>query len=69
MSREYFFLAFRFSLAILTVWLALAGLVNAAESPAPRRVGVLLGAWSPESNEVQALRQGLQDAIPRNVMW
>jgi putative ABC transport system substrate-binding protein len=34
----------------------------AQEARGPRRIGVLLVSWSPESKVVQAFRQGLQDA-------
>ena len=57
--------ALTFGLAALAVCLGLFGLVSAADAqqPAsPRRIGVLLGAFSPESKEAQAFRQGLRDA-------
>ena len=34
----------------------------AQQAPAPKRVGVLLVAWPPQSKEPQAFRQGLRDA-------
>ena len=36
--------------------------VHAQQPAAPRRIGVLLVGWSPESKEVQEFRQGLRDA-------
>ena len=44
------------------VFLVSVGLGNAAESAAPRRIGVLLVAWSTESKEAQAFRRGLRNA-------
>ena len=35
---------------------------HAQQSASPRRIGVLLVAWSPEGKEAQAFRQGLRDA-------
>ena len=35
---------------------------DAQQSVSPRRIGVLLAAFSPESKEAQAFRQGLRDA-------
>ena len=35
---------------------------DAQQPAAPRRIGILLGGFSPESKEVQAFRQGLRDA-------
>ena len=35
---------------------------NAQQPASPRRIGVLLVGFSPESKEAQAFRQGLQDA-------
>ena len=42
--------------------LGLAGPADAQQSVSPRRIGVLLAAFSPESKEAQAFRQGLRDA-------
>jgi putative ABC transport system substrate-binding protein len=43
--------------------LAVAPLVTDAKQPAsPRRIGVVLGTFSPESEEAQQFRQGLLDA-------
>ena len=38
------------------------GIVEAQQSTAPRRIGVLVVSFSPESKEAQAFRQGLRDA-------
>src|SRR5215475_6904155 len=49
----------------LTACLAFFGLcstVDAQQPASPRRIGVLLVGWSPESKEAQAFRQGLRDA-------
>ena len=57
--------AFVFGLAALVACLGSFGLASAADAqqPAsPRRIGVLLVAFSPESKEAQAFRQGLRDA-------
>jgi putative ABC transport system substrate-binding protein len=54
-----------FALAALVVCLGPFGLANAADAPqsgVPRRIGVFLMSFSPESKEVQAFRQGLQEA-------
>src|SRR5437762_5721867 len=53
------------ALGILVVCLGPLGLSSAADAQqptSPRRIGVLLGARSPESRDVQAFRQGLRDA-------
>jgi putative ABC transport system substrate-binding protein len=53
------------ALIALAVCLASFGLPSAADAqqPAsPRRIGVLLGGFSPESKEAQQFRQGLLDA-------
>jgi putative ABC transport system substrate-binding protein len=53
------------SLAALAAWLEQLGFPSVADAqqPAsPRHIGVLLGARSPESRDVQAFRQGLRDA-------
>jgi putative tryptophan/tyrosine transport system substrate-binding protein len=60
-SRDHCIRAIRF-LAALTVFLVSVGPGNAAESAAPRRIGVLLVAWSLDSNEAQAFRRGLREA-------
>ncbi len=52
-------------LATLAAFLGPFGLINAADAqqPAsPRRIGVLLAVFSPESKEAQAFREGLRDA-------
>ncbi len=52
-------------LATMAACLGPFGLINAADAqqpPPPRRIGVLLVGFSPESKEAQAFRQGLQDA-------
>jgi len=57
--------AFVSRLAALTAGTAIAFKPNGAyaqQSATPRRIGVLLVGPSPESKEVQAFRQGLQDA-------
>jgi ABC-type uncharacterized transport system substrate-binding protein len=58
--------AFVCALAALTVCPGLFGLASAADAqqqPAsPRRIGVLLVNFSPESEQAQAFRQGLRDA-------
>ena len=57
--------AFAFGLAGLAVFLGafcLSGASDAQQAAAPRRIGVLLGGFSPESKEAQAFRQGLRDA-------
>jgi putative ABC transport system substrate-binding protein len=54
-----------FALAALVAYLGLFGFASAADAqqPAsPRRIGVLLVAFSPESKEVEAFREGLRDA-------
>jgi len=42
--------------------LGLPSPVDAQQPVSPRRIGVLLAAFSPESKEAQAFRQGLRDA-------
>ena len=57
--------SFMFNCAALAAYLGSFGLTAAADAqqPAsPRRIGVLLGGFSPESKEAQAFRQGLRDA-------
>jgi putative ABC transport system substrate-binding protein len=54
-----------FALAALIAYLGSFGLASAADAqrPAsPRRIGVLLVGWSPESKEAQQFRKGLLDA-------
>ena len=54
-----------FALAALIACLGPFGLTSAADAQqpvAPRRIGVLLGASSPESEEAQQFRQGLIEA-------
>lgn len=51
------------ALAIIALaWHSLVDAVYAQQSSAPRRVGVLLVAWTPADKMVQAFRSGLQDA-------
>jgi ABC-type uncharacterized transport system substrate-binding protein len=50
-----------FALACL-IPLGLAGVADAQQPASPRRIGVLLGSFLPESKEAQAFRQGLLDA-------
>jgi putative ABC transport system substrate-binding protein len=56
--------AFACSLAALGVSLVvgLPSNARADQPPAPRRIGVLLGGFSPESKEAQQFRRGLLDA-------
>jgi putative tryptophan/tyrosine transport system substrate-binding protein len=57
--------AFVCSLLVLAVCFgpfALAGAADAQQPAMPRRIGVLLGMFSPEGKEAQAFRQGLRDA-------
>ena len=57
--------AFPYALVALAACLGSFGLPTAADTqqPAsPRRIGVVLVGWSPESNEAQQFRQGLRDA-------
>jgi len=54
-----------FALVALIAYLGPFGLANAADAPpsgAPRRIGVLFGGLSPNSNEAQQFRKGLRDA-------
>jgi putative ABC transport system substrate-binding protein len=53
-----------FALVAMAADLGLFGVANAdTQQPvAPRRIGVLLGGFSPESKEVEQFRQGLLDA-------
>ncbi len=54
-----------FALATLGACLGPFGLASAADSQqpaAPRRIGVLVVSFSPESKEAQAFREGLRDA-------
>jgi ABC-type uncharacterized transport system substrate-binding protein len=50
-----------FALACL-IPLGLASAADAQQAASPRRIGVLLVLFSPESKEAQAFRQGLRDA-------
>jgi len=59
--RRSFAVAFA-ALAARLGLLALAGAAGAQQPSAPRRIGVLLAIFSPESPEVQAFREGLRDA-------
>jgi len=55
--------AFRFVAVLGTLgltWMAVRA--NSQQSASPRRIGVLLMSFSPESKEVQQFRQGLRDA-------
>ena len=49
-------------LVVLLTAVCLPGVSNAQQPTAPRRVGVLVVSFSPESTEAQAFRQGLRDA-------
>ena len=49
------------ALTTLIAWVGSSTLVSAADV-APRRIGVLLAIWPPESKEAQAFRDGLRDA-------
>jgi hypothetical protein len=54
-----------FALATLLAYIGpfgLAGTADAQQPAAPRRIGVLLVAFSFESKEAQAFREGLRDA-------
>jgi hypothetical protein len=50
------------SLAACLGSFGLASAADAQQPASPRRIGVLLGGFSPESNEAQQFRQGLRDA-------
>src|SRR5262245_59292931 len=50
------------ALAVCLGLLALASSVDAQQSVPPRRGGVLLVSWSPESKMAQAFRDGLRQA-------
>jgi putative ABC transport system substrate-binding protein len=54
--------AFVRHLAALVSWLGLSAKLYAQQPALPRRIGVLLVAWSPEGREAQAFRQGLEEA-------
>jgi putative ABC transport system substrate-binding protein len=57
--------SFAFAIVALVACLGLFGLPSAADAQqpvSPRRIGVLLVAFSPESKVAQAFRQGLLDA-------
>jgi len=56
--------AFTLALGTFAAGPGLGGLAGpaAAQSPSPRRIGVLLVLLSPSGKEAQALRQGLRDA-------
>jgi putative ABC transport system substrate-binding protein len=57
--------SFAFALVVLAAYLGSSGLPSRAEAqqPAtPRRIGVLLAIFLPESKEAQAFREGLRDA-------
>ena len=56
---------FLYALSLVAVILAgfcLSHVAKAEQSTAPRRIGVLVVSFSPESKEAQAFRQGLRDA-------
>ena len=58
-------LRFVYQVVALAIWLAVLCLPNATEaqqSASPRRIGVLLVVFSPESKEAHAFREGLRDA-------
>src|SRR4051812_11139233 len=57
--------------AFMRVLISLAGALglsylpargNAQQKSAPRHIGFLLAAWSPDGKEAQAFRQGLEEA-------
>jgi ABC-type uncharacterized transport system substrate-binding protein len=50
------------SLAVCLGLLNVASAADAQQPASPRRIGVLLAGFSPESKEAQAFRQGLRDA-------
>ncbi len=65
MTRPITRRAFTRDLAVLfgSLWLAsLPVKANAQQPASPRRIGVLLVGYSPESKEAQQFRQGLRDA-------
>jgi ABC-type uncharacterized transport system substrate-binding protein len=54
-----------FALAVLLAYpgsFSLASAADVQQPASPRRVGILLGVFSPESNEAQQFREGLLDA-------
>jgi ABC-type uncharacterized transport system substrate-binding protein len=56
-------LLFALAALIASLWpFGLASAADAQQHASPRRIGVLLVAFSPESKEAQAFRQGLRDA-------
>ena len=61
MTRRRLLLALM-SLAACLASFGLANAANAQQPAAPRRIGVLLVTFSPESKEAQTFRQGLRDA-------
>jgi putative ABC transport system substrate-binding protein len=61
MSRRGFAFAFAALVACAGPF-ALPSTADAQQPVAPRRIGVLLVAWSPESKMAQAFREGLRDA-------
>ena len=61
MTRRRLLLAL-ISLAACLGPFGLASAADAQQPASPRRIGVLLVAFSPESKEAQAFRQGLRDA-------
>ena len=65
MTRRIGRRAFAYALVALAACLGPCGLPSLADAqqPAPpRRIGVLLVGFSPESREAQQFRQGLRDA-------
>jgi putative ABC transport system substrate-binding protein len=57
--------AFAFAFVVLATCLGSFGVASPAtaqQPQPPRRIGVLLVSWSPESKVAQAFREGLQDA-------
>jgi putative tryptophan/tyrosine transport system substrate-binding protein len=61
MIRPLLVLAF-VNLTACLAFFGFCGTVDAQQPASPRRIGVLLVGWSPESKEAQAFRQGLRDA-------
>src|SRR5215475_3174576 len=61
MIRGLLLLAFSTLIAFVGTF-ALSGAADTQQPPVPRRIGVLLVGYSPESKEAQELRKGLRDA-------
>jgi hypothetical protein len=50
------------NLTACLLFFSLCSSVDAQQAASPRRIGVLLVGFSPESREAQAFRQGMLDA-------